>query len=144
MQSLSDSECRVWYSHWQWLFPHVWIIGGFIPCMQCSLSLSLSLSLSWYQLVCTNSTLSGPTEVSVAQWAVTVDEHSMRSCVWVHFPDGFPHYAWPAQLASSEFLGSKGVVCLTVTCHQHFWQNDKDLLHYMKLTWGCSRYQISN
>ena len=74
-----------------------------------SLPPSLSLSLSWDQLVCTNSTLSGPTDFSVAQWAVTVDEHSMRSCVWVHFPDGFPHYAWPALLASSEFVGSRGV-----------------------------------
>ena len=45
------------------------------------------------------------------------------------FPDMFPHYAWTAaQSAHSDFVGSKVYVCLGVTCHLHFCQNDRGLL----------------
>ena len=27
-------------------------------------------------------------------------------------------------------------VCLAVTCHLYFWQNDHDLLHATAVTWG--------
>ena len=30
--------------------------------------------------------------------------------------------------------------CLAVTCHLHFWQNDRDLLHAAAVTWGWNRY----
>ena len=58
---------------------------------------------------------------------------SWDDCVWVFpdklrvnsFPDRFPHYAWLAALsAHSDFIGSRVYVCLGVTCHLHFWQND--------------------
>ena len=32
-------------------------------------------------------------------------------------------------------------VCLAVTCHLHFWQNDQDLLHTTAVTQGWNRYQ---
>ena len=32
-------------------------------------------------------------------------------------------------------------VCLAVTCHLHFWQNDWDLLHATVVTWGWNGYQ---
>ena len=32
-------------------------------------------------------------------------------------------------------------VCLAVTCHLHFWQNDRDLLCATAVTWGWNRYQ---
>ena len=32
-------------------------------------------------------------------------------------------------------------VCLAVTCHLHFWQNDWDLLHATAVTWGWNRYR---
>ena len=31
---------------------------------------------------------------SSVQAATTVDEHSLASCVWTHFPDGFPRYGF--------------------------------------------------
>ena len=31
--------------------------------------------------------------------------------------------------------------CLAVTCHQHFWQNDLDLLHATAVTFGWKRHQ---
>ena len=32
-------------------------------------------------------------------------------------------------------------VCLAVTCHQHFWQNDRDLLRATAVTWGWNGYR---
>ena len=55
------------------------------------------------------------------------------------FPDRFPHYAWKmAQSAQSDFPGSRVYECLGVTCHQHFWQNDWDLLCANTIPWGVS------
>ena len=34
----------------------------------------------------------------------------------------------------------KVYVCLAVTCHLHFWQNDQDLLHATAVTWRWNRY----
>ena len=31
-------------------------------------------------------------------------------------------------------------VCLAVTCHLHFWQNDQDLLHSTAVSWGWNSY----
>ena len=31
--------------------------------------------------------------------------------------------------------------CLAVTCHLHFWQNDRDLLRATVVTWGWNGYQ---
>ena len=30
--------------------------------------------------------------------------------------------------------------CLAVTCHLHFWQNDRDLLRAIAVTWGWNGY----
>ena len=32
-------------------------------------------------------------------------------------------------------------VYLAVTCHPHFWQNDRGLLHATAVTWGWNEYQ---
>ena len=46
------------------------------------------------------------------------------------FPDRFPRYAWTvAQSAHSDFIGSRVYARLGVTCHLHFWLNDRGLLH---------------
>ena len=31
--------------------------------------------------------------------------------------------------------------CLAVTCHLHFWQNDRDLLRATAVTWGWNEYR---
>ena len=31
--------------------------------------------------------------------------------------------------------------CLALTCHLHFWQNDRDLLHATAVTWGWNGYR---
>ena len=38
----------------------------------------------------------------------------------------------------------KVYVCLAVTCHLHFWQNDQDLLCATAVTWGWNGYQIKS
>ena len=43
------------------------------------------------------------------------------------FPDRFQHYTKTAQLAYSNFVESRVYACLGVTCHRHFWQNDRGL-----------------
>ena len=35
----------------------------------------------------------------------------------------------------------KMYACLAVTCHLHFWQNDRDLLRATVVTWGWNGYQ---
>ena len=50
----------------------------------------------------------------------TVAESSPMSCVWARFPDRFPHYAWTAQSAHSDFNGSWVYTCLNVTCYLPF------------------------
>ena len=50
------------------------------------------------------------------------------------FSDSFPHYAWRvAYSAHSNFVGSRVYACLGVTCHLDFWQNDRHLLHVMRM-----------
>ena len=36
----------------------------------------------------------------------------------------------------------KVYACLTVTCHLHFWQNDRDLLRATAVTWGWTDTKI--
>ena len=31
-------------------------------------------------------------------------------------------------------------MCLAVTCHPHFWQNDLEFLHAVAVTWGWIEY----
>ena len=59
------------------------------------------------------------------QTAISVDRHSLTSCVWIIFPDGFPHYAWTAYSAHSDYIGPRVYLCLAVACHPHLWQNDQ-------------------
>ena len=49
----------------------------------------------------------------------------------------------PYNHAPCHFMQShihKVYVCLAVTCHLHFWQNDRDLLRATALTCGWNRY----
>ena len=58
------------------------------------------------------------------------------------FLDRFPHYAWPAAWsAHSDFAVSRVYVCLGVTCHLHFWQNDWGLFVplYMGVEWTTNK-----
>ena len=53
------------------------------------------------------------------------------------FPDRFPHYACTAaKPANFHFIGSRTYVCLGVTCHSHFWQNDQGLLRATAVSRG--------
>ena len=46
------------------------------------------------------------------------------------FPYRFPHYAWTAAWsAHSDFVRSSVYTCSGVTCHLHFWQNDRGILN---------------
>ena len=61
------------------------------------------------------------------------------------FPDWFPYYAWIAQSAHSDFVGSWVSGCLGVTCRVHFWKNDWGLLCATAVTrgWNGHRRRIS-
>ena len=49
---------------------------------------------------------------TVVQWAeIIVDKHSLTSCVWPCFPDGFPHFAWQH---NQPILTSVGQACRCV------------------------------
>ena len=51
----------------------------------------------------------------------------------------------PYNHAACHFMQShigKVHVCLAVTCHLHFWQNDQDFLQYATVvTWGRKGYE---
>ena len=50
----------------------------------------------------------------------------------------------PYNHAPCHFMQShihKVYACLAVTCHLHFWQNDRDLLHATAVTWGWDGYR---
>ena len=60
------------------------------------------------------------------------------------FPDRFPHNAWTAAYSAlSDFVGSKVYACLGVTCHLHFWQNDRGISRATAVTWGWNGHRIS-
>ena len=62
------------------------------------------------------------------------------------FPDRFPHYAWTAAYSGhSDFVGSRVYACLGVTCHLHFWQNDRGLSRATVVTrgWNVRRIKVS-
>ena len=49
----------------------------------------------------------------------------------------------PYNHAPCHFMQShirKVYACLAVTCHLHFWQNDRVLLHATAVTWGWNGY----
>ena len=70
------------------------------------------------QLVHTSSILLGPQWLIELRWLWT-DELSPTSCMWVHFPNGCPYYAWTAQSVHSDLVGSRAHACLAVTCTAH-------------------------
>ena len=58
-------------------------------------------------------------------------------------PDRFPHSAWTAASSTySDFDGSRVYVCLSITRHPHFWQNDRDLLRATAITRGRNGHRI--
>ena len=80
---------------WWWLFPHLQGFGGkvqqFIPCLH------YLIFLKWRSACEYRIDFSGQDQSTVAQKAeMTVAECSLMSCMWTHFPDRFPYYAWTA------------------------------------------------
>ena len=60
------------------------------------------------------------------------------------FLDRCPNYAWTAtKSAHSDFVGPRVYVCLGVTCHLHFWQNDQGLLRATAVTQGGPNAKLS-
>ena len=66
-----------------------------------------------------------------------VTECSLTSCVWARFLTD--SHTLPGQRHSQphfDFDGSRVYACLGVTCHLHFWQNDRGLLRAIAVTRG--------
>ena len=68
------------------------------------------------------------------QAAVTVDAHSVMSCMQAHFPDGFPHYTWVL------FTLSTCTSCESLVCFA--WPYNFHLHHHLSLNrkgrWGTT------
>ena len=61
------------------------------------------------------------------------------------FLDMFPHNAWTVALsAHSDFVGSRVCSRLGVTCHRHFWQNDRALLRATAVKRGLNGSRRKN
>ena len=85
---------------WQWLFPCIWRLWGKVW--------HITLCLH-FKKMCRSAHV--PT---VAQWAeITVDELSLMSCVWAHFPGRFPHYAWTEFLLTGVSISSASMDALS-------------------------------
>ena len=52
------------------------------------------------------------------------------------FPDELRVSSFPDSSAHSDFVESRVYACLGVTCHLHFWQNERDLLRATAVTRG--------
>ena len=59
------------------------------------------------------------------------------------FPDRFPHYAWTAAYSAHfDFVRTRMYLYWGVTCHLHFWQNDRGLLRATAVTRGWNGHRI--
>ena len=68
---------------------------------------------------------------TVAQWAeMAVDEHSLVSCMWAHFPDRVPTLCLKGIVSPLRlhWVRSRVYYISNVACHFHFWQNYRALL----------------
>ena len=73
---------------------------------------------------------------------MTVTEFALTSCVWTHILKG--SHTMPRQRHSQPtptLLGHR-CMCLGVTCHLHFWQNDQGLLCATAVTQGWNGHWI--
>ena len=64
------------------------------------------------------------------------------SCVWARFLIGSNTVPGQRQSAHSDVFGSRVYACLGVTCHLHFWQNDRGLLRATAVTRGWNGHRI--
>ena len=88
----------------------------------------------------------GQDQSTVAQQTeMTVTKCSLTSCMWVHFLMG--SHTTPVQQHSQptpSLLGQGYMhACLGVSCHLHFWQNDRGYLHATEVTQGWNGHWIS-
>ena len=80
------------------------------------------------QFARTNSTHLGQASVysSLTSWDeygwAFPDELCMSS-----FPNGLPYDEWTVESVHSHFVGSRVYVFPVITCHLHFWQNDRGI-----------------
>ena len=80
------------------------------------------------QFARTNSILLGQASVysSLTSWDeygwAFPDELCMSS-----FPNGLPYDEWTVESVHSHFVGSRVYVFPVITCHLHFWQNDRGI-----------------
>ena len=66
-------------------------------------------------------------------------ECSLTSCMWARFLIG--SHTMPAQRHSQPTPTSLGQRCMSVTCHPHFWQNDRSLLRATAVTRGWNGHR---
>ena len=64
------------------------------------------------------------------------------------YVSSFPERFTPcldSNIARFDFVGSKVYMCLSETCHLHFWQNDQGLLHATAVmrVWNGHRMRVS-
>ena len=63
-----------------------------------------------------------------------------RRCLY-HHTTAVVHHRTTHHVASCKATYAGVHACLAVTCHLHFWQNDRDVLRATAVTRGWSRYR---
>ena len=112
---------------WWWLFARLW------GCWENGWPFNPRLHFFFFKVEISSCTLiplfrSGSSHNGSASWDNSGRVFPDELCV-SSFPFRFPHYSWPAALSThSDFVGSRVYACLGITCHLHFWQNDRNLL----------------
>ena len=67
-------------------------------------------------------------------------DHPSRTCKWLRHDPNKQLTDWLMSHGQSHIR--KAHACLAVTCHLHFWQNDRDLLHAIAVTRGWNDIEI--
>ena len=129
------------HNSWRWwLFPCMQVLGGGGGGLtNHSLTTLFLFCFCEDQLMHTKPTLYARISPQRLGEMRRLNKCSLTSCAWAHFADRFPHYAFTAKSAHSDFVGSRVYACLGVTSwHLHFGQNDRDIIHATEVKWTLS------
>ena len=78
-----------------------------------------------------------PLKGQIVKWLVPGETAAVSAHVLCTPYSHAPGYS--ANLFEATYVG-----CMCVTCHMHFWQNDRDLLRATAVTRGCNKYRHEN
>ena len=114
----------LWDSFWEWID---WLIAG---CLYSAILHSQANWLCWHMVL----------HEWLAFCSVFLNSHRsgvLTAKYWCHMK----LLPLAQVLCTSYKYNYAPCACLAVTCHLHFWQNDRDLLRATAVTWGWNGYR---